>query len=735
LHLSERSCPIEYRFSDLVDLSGFQQVMQSWYSVAGVATALLDTDRNSLCAVGWGDICTRFHHLSPEAGGRCTHCDDTILGHLHEGSYVAHQCVKGLMNCAMPVVVKSEHVATLFVGQFLHEPPDDAFFRQQAQELGVDEQAYLAALRQVPIISKERLLVIMEAQTRLAQMLATLGLEHKQLLGASATFNADLIKAQQHIALMLHTAQTASSALDPVQMLERVADAMVTAVDAPYCGIYLMDTERGVLVPRVVRAPSTDDLAGWRERYLDPLKDALVGEALQRQAPAVSYHAAADPPVSQEMLQAWNIKSVLAVPIQVSAKVLGIALLSTSSDDRHFTADEIELVWGIANSAALAVDNARLYEETRRRQAESQALQRVATALLHKVSPEKVLEIVCAEAQQLTGATAGAVLLLDAPRDTWLRVAYSTGAAAAFFDRIPVEGSLAGTAVRRDEPFLTNNPAGEAYEYLRGKRPAALLSVPLHANGDVMGVLEVLDKPGGFVKEDVRIVSLFANQAAINIEHARLNQQAGQLAVLEERQRLARELHDSVVQSLYSMALYADAGALALTAGKQDVTLNHLQELRDTARSAMHDMRLLIFELHPPALEQEGLVTALRVRLAAVEARAGLQTKLEVEGERRLPITIEQELYRIAQEALNNVMKHAKAQHVTIRLQYGQTAVRLHVRDDGIGFDPLTAMSAGGVGLRSFEERAAQLDGRVTVDSSPGQGTTVTVEIGTEEAL
>jgi signal transduction histidine kinase len=104
-----------------------------------------------------------------------------------------------------------------------------------------------------------------------------------------------------------------------------------------------------------------------------------------------------------------------------------------------------------------------------------------------------------------------------------------------------------------------------------------------------------------------------------------------------------------------------------------------------------------------------------------------------------LPIAIEQELYRIAQEALNNVMKHAKAQRVTIRLQYGQRAVHpsinLQVHDDGIGFDPLTAMNAGGVGLRSFEERAAKLGGRVTLESSPGRGTTVTVEIETEEAL
>jgi len=652
---------------------------------------------------------------------------------LQDGAYVAHKCLNGLMNCAMPVMVKGEQVATLFMGQFLHEPPDEEFFRHQAQELGVDEQAYLAALRKVPIISKERIRVVMEAQTHLAQMLATLGLERMQLQETSTALNTDLVRAQKHIGLILHTAQTASSSLEPAQVLERVADAMITAVGVPFCGIYLMDAERGVLVPHTVRGPLTEARPeGFREWPLNPAVDSLVDEALQRQAPVVSYDAEADARLNRETVQAWNVKSVLAVPIRVSEQVLGVALLSTSSDYRHFTSDEIELVWGIANSVALAVDNARLYAETRQRLAESQGLQRVAAALLHKVSLEEVLEIICTEAQQLTGATGSAVLLLDAPRDEWLRVAHSTGTASAtYFDRVPVEGSLAGIAVRRDEPFLTNDPVGEAYKYFGDERPTAFLSMPLHANGNVIGVLCVVNKPGGFAKDDVRIVSLFANQAAINIEHARLNQQAGQLAVLEERQRLARELHDSVVQSLYSMTLYADAAALALAADKKDVTVSHLQELRDTARNAMHDMRLLIFELHPPALEQEGLVAALQVRLAAVEARAGLKTELDVEGERRLPIVIEQELYRIAQEALNNVMKHARAQHVSVHLQFADETVRLQVHDDGIGFNPLTARNTGGVGLRSFEERAAKVGGQVTLESSPGEGTTVTVEIGT----
>lgn len=723
---------MQYRFADLVDLPGFQNVMQSWYSVAGVATALLDAERQVLCAVGWQELCTRFHALPPEAAGRCPYSDDYLFGHLREGRVTAHSCPLGLLNCAMPVLVKGEPIATLVMGQFLHAPPDAIFFRRQAQEMGIDAEAYLAALQQVPIIAKERLQVIMTAQIQLAQMLATLGWEHKQLMGASATFNADLIKAQQHIALMLHTAQTTNSALEPDQVLERVADALIAAVDVPYCGIYLLDAERGVLVPRVLRKPTTEtDRAELREPQLDPVAHTLMGEGLAQQLPVVCYDAATDPRLSQEMSRTWNVKSVLAVPLRVSAKVLGMALLSTTSDYRHFTPDEIELVRGIANSVALAVDNARLYAETRQHLAESRGLQRVAAALLHKVSQEEVLEIVCAEAQQLAGAIRSAVLLVE--DGDWLRVAYSSGADPVFFERIPIAGSLSGLAVRNNAPFLANAPADEPYEYLQGKRPTAFLAVPLHANGDVIGVLEVLNKPGGFVKDDIRIVDLFASQAAINVEHARLNQQAGQLAVLEERQRLARELHDSVVQSLYSMALYADAAGLALESGKQDVTVSHLHELRETARSAMYDMRLLIFELHPPALEQEGLVTALRIRLAAVEARAGVHAELEVEGERRLPIAVEQELYRIAQEALNNIMKHAQAQQVTLRLAFTPGKVRLQIHDDGTGFDPRHAASGGGMGLRSFAARAAKLGGRATVDSQLGKGTMVTVDVAIKE--
>jgi signal transduction histidine kinase len=382
-------------------------------------------------------------------------------------------------------------------------------------------------------------------------------------------------------------------------------------------------------------------------------------------------------------------------------------------------------------SAALAVKNAELYAEIQRRLAESESFGRVLVSLLQKTVLEQVLDIVCAEAQGLIGATGSAILLLT--DQAWLEVRHRLGQPMASVERLPVDGSLAGLVVRKGAPVLLNDPAasGQAQVYQWPSDLTALLAVPLHGSDGVIGVLDVVNKPGGFSQEDVRLMSVFANQAAMAIEHARLQRQAEQLAVLQERERLARELHDSVTQSLYSVNLYARAAALALTAGKQESVAGYLHELQETAQEGMRDMRLLIFQLHPPELETEGLAAVLQARLAAVEARAGLQTDFRVEGERRLPIAIEGELYWIAQESLNNVLKHAQAQHVTLRLRYTPTSISLEVSDDGVGFDPLAVRpeGRGGVGLRSITERAARLGGTLACDSRPGEGTRVKVVV------
>jgi len=375
-----------------------------------------------------------------------------------------------------------------------------------------------------------------------------------------------------------------------------------------------------------------------------------------------------------------------------------------------------------------SASNGRSYEETRQRLAESQSIQRVTAALLQKLELDQVLEIVRHEARHLTGAAGGSVFLLE--EGTWLRVAGDDAELDPLAKRIPVAGTLTGQAVLSGKPSLANNYGNGMVETRTASlKTESLLAVPLQVGGTAIGALNVANKPGGFTEDDVRILGLLADVAAIAIENARLRDIAARLAVAEERQWLARELHDSVTQAIYSVTLYAEAARMALSAGKQDVAAENLHELQTMAREALFDIRLLIFELHPPILEAQGLAAALRIRLAAVETRAGLQSEMRVEGERRLPLSIEEELYRIALEALNNVVKHARAQHVTVNLRFDEQPVCLEISDDGLGYDPARARVNGGMGLRGMEERARRINGTLEILGAPGQGTTVKVEV------
>ncbi len=205
--------------------------------------------------------------------------------------------------------------------------------------------------------------------------------------------------------------------------------------------------------------------------------------------------------------------------------------------------------------------------------------------------------------------------------------------------------------------------------------------------------------------------------------------QAEHLAVVEERQRMARDLHDSAIQALYGLVLSAEGAARKLAEGEVAVVRERLQEIRRTAQAALREMRSLIFELRPPDLEKEGLVAALRARLESVEDRAGVRTALEVVGDGRLPHDVEAGLYRVVQEALNNALKHSGATHVTVSLKIESEAVALEVADDGIGFDPQAAHTGGGLGLRGLVERAQELGGKLSLQSGPGQGTRIRLEV------
>lgn len=259
----------------------------------------------------------------------------------------------------------------------------------------------------------------------------------------------------------------------------------------------------------------------------------------------------------------------------------------------------------------------------------------------------------------------------------------------------------------------------------------ALAVFPLRAKERLLGFMALATRrgPRPFSTDEETLLRAVSDQVGLAVENARLHEEARQRAVVEERTRLARELHDSVAQMLYGVTLYAEATSRQLVAGDVALATEQLRVLRQMSEDALREMRLLVFELRPSVLHQEGLVGALQARLEAVEGRGGLTTEFNAEGIGRLSVEVEEGIYGIAQEALNNVLKHSRAHHVVVNLRQDARGVVLEVSDDGVGFDPGGVRERGGLGLCGMEERAARMGGQLRVISRPAAGTRVILEM------
>jgi signal transduction histidine kinase len=318
-------------------------------------------------------------------------------------------------------------------------------------------------------------------------------------------------------------------------------------------------------------------------------------------------------------------------------------------------------------------------------------------------------------------------------------------------DRLPIERGVMGAAVLEGRTQRVNDVASDP-RYVQppsGLAVRAELAVPVRHSGRVLGVVNV-EGEGPFTDLDVELLELVADLLAVAIENARRVAKERRLAALEERQRLARELHDSVTQLLFSAMLLAESvpGALRRDPGEGE---RRLERVVAANRQALAEMRALLRELapaplvdlssreFPPAavvrLQRDGLPAALAVELEALR-EAGVATALDAVGYERQSREREEVLLRVAQEALANVAKHAAAANVRVTLGSREDEVRLSVVDDGRGFDPADAIRAAaggardrGFGLASMRERIRGLAGRFRVESAPGLGTTVEVAL------
>jgi signal transduction histidine kinase len=300
-------------------------------------------------------------------------------------------------------------------------------------------------------------------------------------------------------------------------------------------------------------------------------------------------------------------------------------------------------------------------------------------------------------------------------------------------DSLPSNTGLGQWVIEHNEPLIVSNVASDprTAEISYTGSLQTYVCLPMRARGQAMGILSILKEATQpeFNLEEIALLTSIADQVGMVVESARLRERAEQAAITEERARLARELHDAVTQSLYSVTLLADAGEKLAEAGDLEQAKGYMVRLGEVAQHALKEMRLLIYELRPSALEQVGLVEALRQRLETVEKRANIAVEITADELADLPLPVEQELYQIAQETLNNALKHAQATSVTVHISTSGEQVTLAIRDNGRGFDLEAVEQSGGLGLSTMYERTKKIGGRFEVITAPGTGTQVIIAV------
>ncbi|MFC2037797.1 GAF domain-containing protein, partial [Chloroflexota bacterium] len=450
------------------------------------------------------------------------------------------------------------------------------------------------------------------------------------------------------------------------------------------------------------------------------------------------------PDVSQEpryiLMRGCDTRSELAVPLKAKGQVIGVLDVQSDQVDA-FDGSDLLVLQSLAHQAAIAIENARLLKAAHRRAEQFRVIGEVGRRITSILAVDELLDQMARLIRDAFDYYGVGIGLVEGDE-----VVFKAGAGASWAVtqrnhswRLKVgEEGLTGWVAATGEPLLVPDVSQEPqYHYVpEASETRSEICVPMKTKGSVIGVLGAQsDRVAGFDESDLVVLQALADQAAIAIETAGLYGQAQQLAVVEERQRLARELHDAVTQTLFSASLIAEA-LPELWETDQEEGRQLLRELRQLSRGALAEMRTLLLELRPAALVESNMDDLLRQLGEAVTGRTGVPVMVSVKGKGRQPSDVHIALYRIAQEALNNVVKHANASQVLVRLHRDialggddrrpQQQVALLVRDNGRGFEP-SCIPPDRLGLGIIRERAQAIGAALEIKSELGAGTQVAV--------
>lgn len=571
-----------------------------------------------------------------------------------------------------------------------------------------------------------------------------------------ATLEQRVRERTHELASLLEISQQVASTLELDPLLDLILTQLQSVV--AYDGASIMTLDGEVLRVRAYRGPlpQADALA-----LVFPLDQTHPDrEVVRARKPVIIPDVRDDAPMARAFRQAAGdqfeakfgyIRSWMGVPLIVKGQVNGMLTLDHRQPS-FYMPGHAELAWAFADQAAVALENARLYreeanrlDEAQRRREVAEGLRDILVSLNSELPLPQVLDYIATLARNHLSTDAVAIYRLDTAAQV-LRIQAAQGLDSDYVANMFIQvgyGPVGQAVVTREPVAIADMSISEPTEMstaLDSERLAllnrlrsryrALLGVPLLIKGEAYGGIALYYRePRQFAGDEIQLARMFAAQTALAIENARLRAQAEQAAATAERTRLARDLHDSVTQLLYSLALLAEAGREKAARGDLPRVQEHLGEIGASAQQALREMRLLVHELRPLLLEREGLVTALNQRLDAVERRAGIEARLLAENWSDVPAPVEEELYHIARETLNNALKHAAETSVTVQLRRLDGRVQVEISNNGRSFDPILAREGGGLGLTSMLERTEKLGGQLTISSAPGEGTKVKVEV------
>ncbi len=499
------------------------------------------------------------------------------------------------------------------------------------------------------------------------------------------------VEAQQRL---LEINQRLLSTLDPNEVFEAIASGLKKVVAYDNLSIYRVDREARLLRPVLSWDRHADEVMG----YDIPFGAGMINWVVEHCQPLLANDALNDPRAIQIPGTENEPEAVAIVPLRSENEVIGALNISRiGGPEVHFTDQDFELVQLFASQAAMAVTNARLYEELHESERRYRYLVDNSPDMIWAVDEEGRFTFVSESVQTIAGYRPA-----DLMGGHWERLTAP--------ESMPI--ALASWNRMKAEPTIEQQMRVELVRPDGGRVPVEVNMMASVADGRFAGAHGALRNIG----ERERL-------------ERDLRRQAAELAASGERANLARELHDSVTQALFSMGLTTRSLEMLLGTDPE-AAKQKLADLRDLQRDALAEMRTLIFELRPASLEQDGLLQAIRTHAAAVQGRTGLAVDVTCTDDtfERPPLDVEEALYRIAQEALHNVVKHANARSAQITAGRDGDRMRLTVEDDGTGFDP-DRIPRGHLGLHGMRQRAEAAGGSLKVSSQLGKGTRIEAEI------